>query len=62
MKIEVGQAYKDGNGKIVAIVGQHPWSGKLIGALVDGTTRKYDAKTGIPEYPYGDGQIKEKAK
>lgn len=59
MKIEVGQAYKDGNGQIVAMVAQHPWFPNIIiGALVDGTVRKYDCRTGMPEYPYGDGQIK----
>lgn len=61
MKIEVGKAYKDGNGKVVAIIGQHPWSGKLVGALVDGTIRKYDPETGMSEYPYGDGQLKHSA-
>jgi hypothetical protein len=59
MKIEVGQVYKDGNGNVIAMVARHPWRPNvIIGALVDGTIRKYDAETGWPEYPYGDGQIK----
>jgi hypothetical protein len=59
MKIEVGQAYKDGNGKVVAMVAQHPWFPNiLIGALPDGSVRKYRVDTGEPEFPYGDGTIR----
>jgi hypothetical protein len=40
------------------MVAQHPWFPNiLIGALVNGTVRKYDAETGVPEHPYGRGEI-----
>lgn len=39
------------------MIGQHPWRELFIGALVDGTVRKYNPDTGICEHPYGKGEI-----
>jgi hypothetical protein len=58
MQLEVGQAYRDGNGNTVAIVAQHPWDAEcFIGCLPNGTFRQY-TPAGVPQFPYAYGRLK----